>query len=141
MLKVGTIVKYIHECNEEEKATGYYPPIGTLGVVLELAHYDILVKWDSGTKGDGDWFCGREDVEEMPKTMYDRIKEMTRDEMQQFIYWVYLMGNKDGRIGFADSSLGFFGGVILDVPVEELMPNGISDLWDIYEKRGELKCD
>ena len=69
----------------------------------------------------------------MPKTMYDRIKEMTQEELREFIYWVYLMGNKDGGNGVADCDLGFFGGAILDYAVDKLMPNGIADLWTKYE--------
>ena len=29
---------------------------------------DIVVKWDSGTKGDGEWYCGIADVEEVEET-------------------------------------------------------------------------
>ena len=45
--------------------------------------------------------------------MCDRIREMTNDELKNFIYWVYQQGNRDGRDGVGDSEMGFFGGAIL----------------------------
>ena len=66
MLKVGTRVKYIHKDTEDEKATGYYPPIGTYGTVVYKDELDtIQVKWDEGTDGDGIWWCEPENVEEV----------------------------------------------------------------------------
>ena len=61
--------------------------------------------------------------------MYERIKQMTKEEMQKFIYWVYLCGNADGKEGLQDSTDGLFGGHILDMSAEELMPNGVEDLF------------
>jgi len=62
-MKVDTRVRYIHIDSEEEKELGYYPPIGTLGTVIKVYEDDIVVKWDSGTKGDGEWYCDITDVE------------------------------------------------------------------------------
>lgn len=62
-MKAGTRVRYIYTNDELEKRTGFYPPIGTLGTVIEIGGNDILVKWDSGTIGDGEWWCGIADVE------------------------------------------------------------------------------
>lgn len=65
-LKEGTRVKFIWtDVPEETKEMGWYPPVGTLGTFLR---YDELtemieVKWDEGTRGDGKWWCGPEDVE------------------------------------------------------------------------------
>ena len=70
----------------------------------------------------------------MPETMYDRIKKMTLEEMTDVVFWVYLNGNRDGRNGAEDSDLGFFGGAILEQLVEDLMPNGVTDLWNLYEE-------
>ena len=68
-------------------------------------------------------------------TMYSRIKNMTMEEMQHFVYWVYLCGNKDGEDGVCDSALGFFGGYMLTKERAELMPNdSIDDLWDRFEQ-------
>ena len=45
--------------------------------------------------------------------MCDRIREMTNEELRNFIYWVYTQGKQDGRAGVSDSEKGFFGGAIL----------------------------
>lgn len=69
------------------------------------------------------------------ETMYERIKRMTKDEMKSFIYWVYMNGNEDGDIGCCDSELGYFGGHMLNRPVENVMPNdSVKDLWDNFNK-------
>ena len=65
MLKVGTRVRYIREDTEEDKATGYYPPIGTLGTIVTADALGYQVKWDEGTKGNGIWYCELTDVEEV----------------------------------------------------------------------------
>ena len=57
-------------------------------------------------------------------TVYERIKTMTKDEMRDFCYWIYLMGNTDGEYLFCDSPRGYFGGYFLDLDVTEIMPNG-----------------
>lgn len=68
------------------------------------------------------------------ETMYDRIKRMTLGEMKEFVYWVYMNGNKDGEENICDSG-GFetyFGGFVLTIPANELMPNGnVEDLWSL----------
>ena len=65
------------------------------------------------------------------ETMYERIKRMTEEEMQEFIYWVYLCGNRDGQEGLEDSPGGFFGGFMLTKKVSEVMPhNKVADLWE-----------
>jgi hypothetical protein len=66
-MKLGTRVRYICEDIWEEEYAGFYPPVGTLGTVERC--YDpredssLLVQWDSGTKGDGRWWCDLEEVE------------------------------------------------------------------------------
>lgn len=68
------------------------------------------------------------------QSMYERIKSMSEDEMQQFIYWVYLNGTSDGSKGLEDSPSGYFG-IIIHRNVNEIMPNNsIDDLWDKLEK-------
>lgn len=64
MIKVGTRVRYIKINTEDDKATGYYPPIGTLGTVVIADTVGCQVKWDEGTIGDSTWWCDLIDVEE-----------------------------------------------------------------------------
>lgn len=67
------------------------------------------------------------------ETMYDRIRRMTLGEMQEFIYWVYSCGNKDGENGLEDSPgmWSYFGGHMLIEKANKVMPNDdVSDLWD-----------
>ena len=42
------------------------------------------------------------------QTMYNEIRAMTREELSQFLYWVYLAGNADGRRGLQEGPDGFF---------------------------------
>lgn len=71
-MKVGTRVRYIREENALYKASGFYPPIGTLGTVKDTdvckkGEEQIFVAWDSGTIGDGVWWCYESDVEVVAK--------------------------------------------------------------------------
>lgn len=69
------------------------------------------------------------------ETMFERIKNMTKEEMKDFIYWVYLMGNEDGYNQYCDSPGGYFGGHILGLDKHEVMPNdSIEDLLDKLEE-------
>ena len=66
-MKLGTRVRFISEVGEY-KSSGFYPPIGTLGTVentdaRKKGKEQILVQWDSGTIGDGQWWCYESDVE------------------------------------------------------------------------------
>lgn len=62
-MKIGDRVRYIRYDTEETKASGYFPPIGTHGTVMEIDEDGPCVKWDSGTIGDGEWWCDFKDVE------------------------------------------------------------------------------
>jgi hypothetical protein len=64
-MEVGTRVRYIRIDNEEYKESGFYPSVGTLGTVKKIHKFDILVKCDSGTKGDGTWWTEPESVEKV----------------------------------------------------------------------------
>ena len=65
-IKVCDKVRYIAEDSREDKETGFYPPKGTIGVVIgikgDIAPY--LIRWPDGTtKGDGFWYTDRESIE------------------------------------------------------------------------------
>lgn len=64
-MQVGMRVRYIREDTKSDKHSGYYPPVGTLGTVVEEPCGDgtILICWDEGTTDDGIWWCGLSDVE------------------------------------------------------------------------------
>ena len=64
MITIGSRVRYVTVDTPEDLATGYYPPIGTLGTVVNMDNKGYEVKWDEGTQGDGIWWCDIEDVEE-----------------------------------------------------------------------------
>ena len=66
------------------------------------------------------------------ETMYERIKRMTKSEMEYFIYMVYLCGNKDGKDGLCNSpDCSYFGDTILNVRADDLMPH--DDITELYE--------
>ena len=65
-IEVGDKVRYITEDSEAAKETGYYPPKGTIGVVVRIENDSVpyLIRWPEGTvKDDGFWYVGREDIE------------------------------------------------------------------------------
>ena len=53
--------------------------------------------------------------------MYERVKEMTLEEMKAFVYWVYTNGNNDGKDGLQDDESGYFGGYVLELPAEDVL--------------------
>jgi hypothetical protein len=62
-MKIGDLVIYIHNDNIDNRAMGYYPPMGTLGIVVDKEDDDIEVAWAYGaTKGNGIWWCNNTDV-------------------------------------------------------------------------------
>lgn len=67
---INALVKYIRLDTKDDKETGYYPPVGTFGVVEDAADSAIHVRWDEGTKNDQLWWCDLADVEIIynPKT-------------------------------------------------------------------------
>ena len=65
-IEIGDKVRYIAEDTEEDKATGFYPPKGTIGIVIGIeddgAPYHI--RWPEGTTAfDGCWYVKEKDVE------------------------------------------------------------------------------
>ena len=65
-IEVGDKVRYIGENAEEAEELRYYPPKGTIGVVVRIEDDDVpyLIKWPEGTtKGDGFWYVSRDEIE------------------------------------------------------------------------------
>ena len=65
-IEVGDNVRYITENTDEIKETGYYPPKGTIGVVIRIEDdaAPYLIRWPEGTtKDDGCWYVCRKDIE------------------------------------------------------------------------------
>ena len=65
-IEVGDNVRYITEDTDEIKETGYYPPKGTIGVVIRIEDdaAPYLIRWPDGTtKDDGCWYVCRKDIE------------------------------------------------------------------------------
>ena len=65
-IEVGDKVRYITEDGVSEKELGFFPPKGTIGVVIKIEDDAVpyLIKWTEGTtKGDGFWYVSREDIE------------------------------------------------------------------------------
>lgn len=100
-MEIGSRVRYIHIDSEEKKETGYYPPIGTLGTVLRVYSTDIFVKWDNGTKGDGEWFCMIKDVEEVANM--DRDKRAVYDLVKNYFHDCEMNGHSEFEMWCEDN--------------------------------------
>ena len=98
-MKIGIRVRYIHIDNEEDKNTGFYPPIGTLGTVVDIDETGIRVKWDSGTKGDCIWWCDYEDVEET----ISEDKEALYSLMANYFYDCHMNGHSEFEMWCEDN--------------------------------------
>ena len=65
-IEIGDKVRYIAKDSMEDKESGFYPPKGTIGVVVRIEN-DIapyLIRWPEGTtNGDGCWYVCRKDIE------------------------------------------------------------------------------
>ena len=65
-IEVGDKVRYIIENSIEYKESGYYPPKGTIGVVIRIEDdaAPYLIRWPEGTtKDDCCWYVCRKDIE------------------------------------------------------------------------------
>ena len=65
-IEVGDNVRYITEDPDEIKESGYYPPKGTIGVVIRIEDdaAPYLIRWPEGTtKDDGCWYVCQKDIE------------------------------------------------------------------------------
>ena len=59
---------YVLKVIDEIKETGFFPPKGTIGVVIGIDAVDDVapyhIKWAEGTtKSDGCWYVSRGDIE------------------------------------------------------------------------------
>ena len=95
--------QYPEEFQDQEAGTQ------TPAVYNTEAEANAVCKWLNTMSGPTHRYAVRANGE----PMYDRIKEMTHMELRDFIRWVYLQGNQDGRNGVSDSEMGLFGGTIL----------------------------
>ena len=67
-IEVGDNVRYIAEDSIEDKESGYYPPKGTIGIVIGIEDLDCLapyhIQWPEGTtKWNGCWYVEKENIE------------------------------------------------------------------------------
>ena len=67
-IEIGDKVRYITDDPEDIKETGYYPPKGTIGVVIGIENIyraaPYHIQWPKGTtKLSGCWYVRREDIE------------------------------------------------------------------------------
>ena len=67
-IEIGDKVRYIAKDSMADKESGFYPPKGTIGVVIGIEDFDCPapyhIKWPEGTtKWNGCWYVGREDIE------------------------------------------------------------------------------
>lgn len=65
------------------------------------------------------------------ETMYERIKRMSEQEMGEFLYIIYLIGNDDGSEMLCDSpESSYFRNKLVHNKANDLMPNdSVSDLY------------
>ena len=65
-IEIGDKVRYITEDDVSEKELGFFPPNGTIGVVIKIEDDAVpyLIQWPEGTtKWNGCWYVERENVE------------------------------------------------------------------------------
>ena len=67
-IEIGDKVRYIAEDTDEAKESGFYPPKGTIGVVIGIKDFyytaSYRIRWPKGTtEGDGCWYVERKYIE------------------------------------------------------------------------------
>ena len=65
-IEIGDKVRYIAKDSMADKESGFYPPKGTIGVVVRIENDSApyLIRWPDGTtKGDGFWYAEKESIE------------------------------------------------------------------------------
>lgn len=90
MFKVGERVRLIHEYDEQDMQIGWYPPLGTCGTVRQMGENMVFVHWDSGTIEPGTWWCDVDYLTTEPMTTYERMKLMSKTEMQDFLHKTFM---------------------------------------------------
>lgn len=82
--KVGKLVRWVDEKNHRE-CPQYYPPVGTIGTILEVTEDDILVRWPQDKTADpNEWYCDTHCVEEVQGLLTDgEIWDMLRAKMEK----------------------------------------------------------
>lgn len=67
-------------------------------------------------------------------TVYEKVKAMTLDELNDFLQWVYMTGNLDGFNGCSDGEIDFFGARLLKSD-ESALERFESEKWTAEEKK------
>lgn len=65
-IEVGDKVRYVAKDSIEDKESGFYPPKGTIGVVIKIEDdaAPYLIRWPEGTtKWNGCWYVEKENIE------------------------------------------------------------------------------
>lgn len=67
-IKVGDKVRYIIDAATAKEFPEFYPPKGTIGVVIGIKDFyytaSYHIRWPKGTtEGDGCWYVERKDIE------------------------------------------------------------------------------
>lgn len=64
-IEVGDKVRYITKDTPESSMSGYFPPRGTIGVVIGVddAHVAYLIQWSDGIKRNNCRYAVRSDLE------------------------------------------------------------------------------
>ncbi len=57
-------------------------------------------------------------------SVYEKVKNMSLEEMKKFIYWVYTNGVNAGKANLYDDKSGFFGGRVLEYDANIIFPDG-----------------
>lgn len=64
-MEIGNRVYYVREDDEDDKKSGWYPPVGTHGTVVDMNETGYRVQWDQGVKLYSAWWCNFDDVKEV----------------------------------------------------------------------------
>lgn len=67
-IEIGDKVRYVAKDSIEKQKSGYYPPKGTIGVVIGIEDLDCpapyRIQWPEGTtKWNGCWYVEKENIE------------------------------------------------------------------------------
>lgn len=67
--------------------------------------------------------------------MYEFIRSMSKEQMRDFIYWVYMNGHADAKYKLCDNygDCGYFDGTILNMDMADVMPK----VYALYDHESE----